>query len=209
MKLTLWKKSEKDRNSVIYIDNEPWGILHDRILRSLFPRLDREGEISSREFKTLQIEIYQFLRQKLWDWLAAREHSSCESIQFLKRYRAHRSIINQLISESVDKNYIDDERFSRLLIESMLARRKSPFQIKAKLIEKKLTSALWEPILEELSTPELILSNLEAQTDKALQKYAHLDSKTCFEKCLAFLFRKGFDLDEAKAAINRKLTHKS
>ncbi len=203
MILSLWKKSDKDRNCLIKIDNSVWGSMGEKALRTLFHYHIGSQDISESEAKTLQDELLRTAWNKLLDWLAKQERSTSESRDYLKKHHFHPSIIEQCISEALKKGFIDDERYCRLLVESLVERQKSPMQIKSKLIEKHLPSGLWEPILSELYIPAEQKSILQTQAEKAYLRYCNLDKKECYEKCLTALYRKGFDLDDSREAVAR------
>ena len=201
MILTIWKKSEQDRNCLIKIDNSVWGCMSEKALRTLFHYRIGSVEITESEAKFLQDELLRAAWNKLLNWLAKQERAASESRDFLKRHYFHASIIEQCIAEALKRGFIDDKRFCRILIESLLDRQKSPMQIKSKLIEKRLPAALWEPILDELTGPELQKSIIQTQAEKAYLRYRHLDQKTCYEKCLTALCRKGFTLDDIRDVV--------
>jgi len=202
MTLSIWKKSEQDRNCLIKIDDSVWGTISERALRTLFHYRVGSVEITASEAQFLQDELLKVAWNKLLEWLSRQERSTSECKAYFKKYRFHATIIEQCLAEGIKKRYIDDERYCRLLIESLLNRQKSPVQIKGKLIEKRLPTALWEPLLSEMSPPETKKSIIMAQAEKAYSRYAHLDKKSCFEKCLTALYRKGFALDEARDALD-------
>jgi SOS response regulatory protein OraA/RecX len=201
MILTVWKKTEHDRNCLIKIDNSVWGTLSEKALRTLFHYHIGSFDITEAEAKFLQDELLRTAWNSLLNWLARQERSTFESREFLKKHQFHASIIDTCLQEAKEKNFIDDERYCRLLIESLLARQKSPQQIKTKLIEKRLPASMWEPILEELYKPEDKKSILQTQAEKVWLRYRHLDKKECYEKCLTALYRQGFDLDEAREVV--------
>ncbi len=201
MTLTIWKKSDKDRFCLIKIDNSVWGSLSEKALRTLFHYRIGSTEITESEARFLQDELLRAAWNKLLDWLAKQERSTSESKEYLSRHHFHQSIIAQCIEEALKKSFIDDARYCRLLIESLLEREKSPMQIKSKLVEKRLPTSLWEPILEELTSPQLQRSIIRTQAEKTYLRYRHLDKRECYEKCLTALYRKGFALDDIRDVV--------
>lgn len=201
MILQIWKKSEQDRTCLIKLDNSVWGSMSEKALRTLFHYRIGSVEITESETKFLQDELLRLAWNRLLDWLAKQEHAISESREFLKKRHFHPEIVEQCMAEAVKKGFIDDNRYTRLLIESLLERQKSPMQIKSKLIEKRLPTALWEPILAELTVPQVKQSILQTQAEKAYLRYRHLDKKECYEKCLTVLYRKGFELDEMRDVV--------
>ncbi len=60
------------------------------------------------------------IRNKVFKYLARREHSRYELYKKLNRKDYNRSNINQILDELEDKDYINDERFARSWIKSRL-----------------------------------------------------------------------------------------
>ena len=203
MILNYRKTSEHDRNCLIYLDNSVWGTLPVKVLQTLFLSPAETTELTDSEAETVKAELDKYACQKLTDWLAKQEHCSTEAEEYLQRFRFHPTIISRNIALALERNYINDKRYCRMLIESLLERRKSRQQIKGKLIEKRLPSSLWEPILSELADKQTVLSILTEQAEKVYLQYRHLDRHTCWEKCLTALYRKGFDLASAKEALKK------
>ncbi len=201
MILTIWKKTEHDRNCLIKIDDSVWGSLSEKALRTLFHYHTGSFDITESEAAFLQDELLRASWGKLQDWLARQDHPAAECRLYLKRFSFHPSIIDKCIREGLERNFINDKRYCRLLIESLIQRQKSPQQIKTKLIEKKLPASLWEPLLQEIYQPADKQSALLEQAQKIYLRYKDLESRACYEKCLTSLYRKGFDLDDARDVV--------
>lgn len=208
MILSIWKKSEQDRNCLIKIDTSVWGTISEKSLRTLFHYHIGSFELTDSEAIFIQDELTRIAWNRLLEWLSKQEHSTYEAEVYLKRHQFHASIIEQCIALAQKKDYINDARYCELLIESLLNRQKSKMQIKGKLIEKRLPSALWEPILTEMYKTSETKSIILAQAEKIYLRYAHLDKNTCYEKCLTALYRKGFELDDSRAALSSFFTFK-
>jgi SOS response regulatory protein OraA/RecX len=208
MNLAIWKKTDKDRNCLVKIADSVWGTLSEKVLRTLFHYHTGSFEITEAESKFLQEELLRTAWNNLLNWLSKQERSTFESREYLKKQQFHLTIIDQCLKEAVSKNFIDDERYCRLLIESFIARQKSPQQIKGKLIEKRMPTTLWEPLLAELYVPREEKAVLREQAEKAYLRYRALDPHTCYEKCLTALYRKGFDLDEARDIVAQIVYHR-
>jgi SOS response regulatory protein OraA/RecX len=209
MNLAIWKKTSKDRNCLLKIDNSVWGTMSEKTLRTLFHYHVGNFAISESEAVFLKDELLRTAWNSLVNWLARQERSTFESREYLAKKLFHASIVDRCLQEAISKNFIDDERYCRLLIESLIRRSKSAQQIKTKLLEKRLSAVMWEPILAELYIPAEEKDVLREQAEKTYLRFRHLEPKACYEKCLASLFRKGFDLDEARQAVARLVYPKS
>jgi SOS response regulatory protein OraA/RecX len=214
MILTFRKRSETDRNSLIEIDDSVWGEMPDKALRTLLadcglavtllPLVGSQSlRITEQEYEKIGSGIRDFAWQKLLNWLAMQEHSVSECRAYLHRYSIHSTVMASCLEEAIGRNYIDDQRYCRLLIQSLIDRQKSPLQIKAKLIEKRLPSALWQPILTELTTPESKAEILQVQAEKIYRRFCHLERQICKKKCINALYTKGFNLSDARYAIEQ------
>jgi SOS response regulatory protein OraA/RecX len=201
MILSVWKKTDKDRNCLIKIDDSVWGTLSEKALRTLFHYHVGSFDITETEALLLQEELLRTAWNNLLNWLGKQERSTFESSEYLKRQSFHPSIIESCITEAVSKHFIDNSRYCRLLIESLIIRNKSPRIIKAKLMEKRLPATLWEPLLSEMYKPQDKQTALREQAEIAYRRYRNLDKHACYEKCLTSLYRKGFDLDDASRIV--------
>ncbi len=199
MKLQLTKSFERDRNSLITLDNVERGILADRILLGFFPP-NFCGEISESQAQELLCLLEKQAREQLLRYLAEREHSSHQCRDFLRRKHYPLELIDRLLSEFGDQHYLDDARYARLLITSLSERGKSKRAIITKLRESRLPASLWEDELNELFDPAQSLENLKEQVLKLRLRYAGLPKEKQKQKVFASLFRKGYDLDDIQQA---------
>jgi len=199
MILTIQKKIEKDRNSQVTLDHVCWGVLPDRALLPLYP-VPCETEITETAAEELINVIIAYAREQLYKYLAASEHSSSQCRTYLSRKKLHTSVIDLLIGEFRDKKYIDDSRYVRLLITSLIDRGKSRNHIIGKLREQHLPPDLWEAALQELFDPEANANTLQDMVLKLRLRHADLPTAKQKEKVVSSLYRKGFDLDDIFAA---------
>lgn len=195
MHLKLTKTSERDRNTIIILNQITRGILPDRILLPLFP-IPFDAEISEIEADELLALLQSQARQQLLKYLAEREHSSIECRSYLQRKHYPKPLIESLLEEFGEKRYFDDARYVKIMINSLLERGKSKRAIAAKLKESRLPATLWEQALNELYDPGQSLENLKELMLKLRISYRELPSAKQKEKIFASLYRKGFDLDD-------------
>lgn len=200
MKLKYWAKTEKARTALVSLNDELWGVLDLRTLRSLFPlsqetELDEAGE---REFIAL-------LEKRIWwllcEYLAQAEHSEYQCREYLKRKEFHPSLIQKAIALAKKKKLIDDRRFSEILIQSMIDRGKSKRYIMEKLYSHKIPASLYEALLEKIVQPEQVKDNLSEQMQKLLDRYRNETPAKRKEKVFASLYRKGFELEDIAACF--------
>ncbi len=199
MRLTIRKIFERDRSSQVLIDNAIWGVLSDRILLPLYS-VPYEGEIDAAAFDELYMLLEKQSREQLLKYLAESEHSSSQCRDYLKRKKVHPELIDKLVAAFVEKRYIDDARFARILIASLVERGKSRTHIVYKLRELALPSELWEDALNELCSPESSMETLKELVLKLRLQYRDLPAAKLKEKVFSSLYRKGFDLEQIHSA---------
>ncbi|MFA7543130.1 MAG: RecX family transcriptional regulator [Candidatus Cloacimonadaceae bacterium] len=195
MKLKYWAKTEKARTALVSLNDELWGVLELRTLRSLYP-LSQEVELDEAG----QREIVSLLEKRVWwllcEYLAQAEHSEYQCREYLKRKEFHPSLIQKAITLALEKKLIDDRRFSEILIQSLIDRGKSKRYIIEKLYAHKIPANLYETLLEMIVQPEQVKDNINAQMQKLLDRYRELPPAKRKEKVFASLYRKGFDLED-------------
>ncbi len=199
MHLKLTKIFEQDKNSLILLDHIPRGILPDRILLSFFP-YPFDGEITEKQAAELIELLDSRAREQLMKYVADREHSSAQCREYLKRKHYHHSLIDSLIAEFVQKRFIDDARYTELLINSLQERGKSKRAIISKLKEARLPELLWATLLNNLFNPAQNRDNLAEQVLKLRTRFRELPISKQKEKIFSSLFRKGYDADEIQDA---------
>lgn len=212
MKLSLRKNSDTGRSVQISFDHISWGTLPLKVLQEFLqpfavtlvwisPYEQQAEDVADSIVDELTLILHRYADERLLGYLAQAEHCTSECIEYLHKLHFHHDIIQRCIASAKEKQYIDDARYASLLIESMLQRQKSPQQIKTKLIEKRLPSGLWQDMLKDKNDKPTAESILHTQAEKVYLRYQHLDKRSCYEKCLTALYRKGFDMDDAKAVV--------
>ncbi len=199
MHLSLTKKFECDRSSIVTLDNIVRGILPDKILLTLF-FIPFEGLIPEQQAVELLDIINHQAHQQLLKYISDSEHSSRQCREYLTRKLYQKATIDKLITDFTARKFIDDARYLKLLTESLIERKKSKRAIIAKLRETRLPSELWEEMIGELFNETDNLENLKEQVLKLRVHYAELPLSKQKEKIFVSLFRKGFDLDDVQSA---------
>ena len=199
MKLRYWTKNDKSRAAYVSLDNEIWGVLDIRTLRSMYP-FANELELDSDQLN----ELLKLLENRIW-WLlgeyqAKSEHSEYQCREYLKRKEFHPSLIDRAITIAKDKKYIDDTRFSEILIRSLIENGKSKRYIIQKLYTHRIPRNIYATMLEEAIDPEESRDRLKEMIIKLRIQYRELPQFKQKEKVFASLYRKGFDLEDIAAA---------
>ena len=136
----------------------------------------------------------QLCRQKAFDFLSLREHSSFELSQKLKRRQFPAEVVRRVLDELTEKGVVDDERFARLYIESRIRRGKeSRMETAAKLAENGIASGTARMLLNRIYDAET-----EEKVAAALVQKAAASGKPA-DRVKESLLRKGFPFRTVKA----------
>lgn len=139
------------------------------------------------------------LRSYAFAVLTRKEYAKAELIEKLALYADDRDEVLALVDELSRENYQSDQRVAEMMLSSQKRKGKGPNQIKMKLKNKKIDTAL---IADELK-----------ETDWIQQAYALKVKKYGLEvakepklkaKQIRFLMYRGFEMDAIIKAINRK-----
>jgi len=134
------------------------------------------------------------------DYLAKAEHSEFQCRNLLKRRQFDPGIIDSCVSRCREQKFLDDARFSEVLISSYINRRASKRAIIAKLRGQRIPASVWEPLLDELYPREDLKDNLEELLRKYCASHGKLEPRKLRERAFNYLYRKGFDLEDIRAA---------
>ena len=105
-----------------------------------------------------KMEYTYSLQEQAFRFLARRPHSSGELKTKLINKGFNRESISELIAQLKEKNYLNDDDFTRLYIQEELRLKKSgPLVIKHKLLRKGIEQTSIEDFIAELYPEELQL----------------------------------------------------
>jgi regulatory protein len=158
--------------------------------------LRKGDEISEDQIANLSFEneIYS-CEQKALTYLARRLHSVFELKGKLYQKKFSKTVINIIIDKMLELKYLDDHKYSELLVnESMNLRRDGIQKIKARLIEKGISKEIINSVLEDMTDHQAELGNIKIIGDKKLSSLEKrfTDKKVINQKLIAFLMSKGF-----------------
>ncbi len=203
MKISFKEKFNSKSQLEIYIDERNWGVLPKKLLK---PFLNKD-EIDSDEFKEIKESLYNYSRDRLFNYLAQQEHSEYESRKYLQKLKLHRSLIDNIIEFCLDKNFISDARLVELYVRSMIDLGKSRIEISFKLKNKGLDSNLIEYELDQQYNQEAKQHIIEETIAKAVGIYTSRGSKDIYNKCCSYLMQKGFFYSDFSEILKAKLNH--
>jgi len=196
-------KQKNNRVFVIEFDDQIRGILTSKALRNLGLDNKIELEIDQDLADKINQEIISIVWNKFLNWLAFQERSIAQSRQYLLHLPFAADIVEVLIDKASKYNYLNDERFTRLLIESLIDRKKSLAEIKSKLYEKQIPSHLINTLLYEIYDQESQNKVLENLVEQLYFRWKLSDQKKRERKVCEYLAKRGFDYHEAKNIFYR------
>ncbi len=201
----------KNKSKTIFLvfeDNKVWGILPEKVLHffSLTPgkNIELDEGLSSKLFK----EIEKFAWDKLLNYISFQERSIWECVNYLKKLPLEINMAEKLIKKAISLNFINDTRFTELMVESLLQKGKSSIETRNKLFQKHIEENIINDIISKFYTSENKIEILEKNLDKALKRYSRFPDKKKIEKTLNYLTRKGFSYWEVKEMLEKKITNK-
>jgi len=157
----------------------------------------REGlEGPSSIFKEKAHETAYQLALKI---LSRKETTTRALMEKLIKHEIREDIIILVIEELTSKKFLDDERYSKLRIASLLRKGKSPYSI-CQIMYSKYKLSVNETLIKEIGidleiSQEPIIQNL---AEKAHQKYQKkFYGYKLKAKIVEYLLRRGCDMDEA------------
>lgn len=135
--------------------------------------------------------------------LARQMYSSTElKKKLLQKFRGKDEEIEEVINYFVQKNFLDDELYTKTYIEYALRQKpQGIYSIKQKIKQKGLPSDLVEKVLEEIEIDEEEYAK-EAAEKKASTLSIDLDPQKKKEKLYRFLLSRGFRVDIIQKVIS-------
>lgn len=149
----------------------------------------------------LEDEIYRQARGLVSQKLGKREYSGKDLRKFLVQKGFSAQIAEAVVDEFVQKDWISDERYSRMLVRYYATRNKGPAYISQKLREKGIQLGL--ETIEQWSLELTEVAQDQRVRDFILRRYptAWKDPKMK-NKAYQALLRKGFSSDVIREAFN-------
>ena len=139
------------------------------------------------------------LRSYAFAVLTRKEYSKADLIEKLCLYAEHRDEVIDLVDELARENYQSDQRVAEIMLSSQKRKGKGPNQIKMKLKNKKIDTALIAEELKETNWADQAYHLKVKKFGTAIEKDPKLKAKQ-----IRFLMYRGFEMYAIMKAINRK-----
>lgn len=192
--LRISPRIEAPSIAIIKIGNISWGSLPVKLLQPFFVS-PQEQELSADDEARLIQKLGDHARDLLFDYLARAEHSEAGCRNYLKRKHFHPQIIDAVIEQAKELNFLSDARFSELYIRSLLDAGKSRRYIIGKLKIHRIPASLYNPVFEEYFDPEDSITRLAEEISRLLVNYGDIPISKKKEKAYSSLYRRGWEMD--------------
>ena len=143
---------------------------------------------------------YHLLRTKALELLGIREHSRQElKRKLIARFHNHEPEIELCLKELQSEDYLSDQRFTQLFIESRLNnKRVGPFKIVADLQQRGIDRDTAHSIMDELADEEFWLSKIKDNLEELCKGNKKNNRQALGQK----LFQRGFAYELINQALN-------
>ena len=143
---------------------------------------------------------YHLLRTKALELLGIREHSRQElKRKLIARFHNHEPEIERCLKELQSEDYLSDQRFTHLFIESRLNnKRVGPFKIVADLQQRGINRDTAHSIMDELADEEFWLSKIKDNLEELCKGNKKNNRQALGQK----LFQRGFAYELINQALN-------
>ena len=143
---------------------------------------------------------YHLLRTKALELLGIREHSRQElKRKLIARFHNYEPEIERCLEELQSEDYLSDQRFTQLFIESRLNnKRVGPFKIVADLQQRGIDRDTAHSIMDELADEEFWLSKIKDNLEELCKGNKKNNRQALGQK----LFQRGFAYELINQALN-------
>jgi regulatory protein len=139
-------------------------------------------------------------RQTALRRLDRRECSTGDISQCLRLKKFPPEIITQVVLELVDKKYINDDKYSRILVREQALRGKGPNWIRMKLKQKGIVTE--RGAIETIMKDVVETSELDIARGVVARRYPQVkENPVVAKKAIQALLRRGFSYSVAKEAL--------
>ncbi|MCH7973613.1 MAG: regulatory protein RecX [Bacteroidetes bacterium] len=195
--------SKNDKNVIVHLeDGEKLFLSKEVVLKNGL----RKGDQISDDLSSFLIKENQlfFIKQRAYSYLGRRLHSRYELTTKLKSKGYESELINIVLNELEDKNYLNDCEFAAAFArDKRKFRRFGSYRIKNELIKRRVNKEIIVQVISEVFPEGNDMEEAVYHINKKIKNKTvdELDDKNLKNKLITFLIRKGFDFETAKNAI--------
>ncbi|MFC2119873.1 regulatory protein RecX [Bacteroidota bacterium] len=193
--------AKKDaRNVIIHFDNDEVLFLSVDIFYK--SGLKKNDEISDDRFSSLIKENRLFhIKQRAFLFLGRRQHSTSELRIKLKQKGYETELINEVIDDLKNKNYLDDTEFAKMFVEEKIKLKLWGEQkLRSELIKRGIKSDIISDVLRSIISEGDQVNNALILASKKYDtlKNRKLDKDVIKKKLITFLNSRGYNFDVIK-----------
>ena len=202
MKISKIEKQKKENRYSIFFDGEfAFGIYKDTVLKFGLRTKDELSEEKISEIKNYD-EYFAGKRIAL-RFLSYRQRSEKEIRDKLRSKRISTGNIDKIIKSLSELNFINDEQFAKLFLESYLNKKPMGRRlISMKLLEKGIKKDIVENVLIENYKEEDELVKCNELLKKYIKKVKSKNEMEKKRKCYKYLLSRGFENEIVREIIS-------
>ena len=197
MKIT--KLEKKKRLYLMELDGQQTSyITEDTIVRFM---LSKDKVISKEELTEIQgFAQFSYGKNLALYHLSFKARTEKEVREYLKKYDLDEKIINPVIANLKEDNWINDRQYAYSIINAnQLSGDKGPYVLAQKLSQKGIAKSTIEEVLKDFDFSEVA----QRVSEKLLKKYnGKLPARALQDKIIQNLTNKGFSYSDAKIAFD-------
>ena len=164
--------------------------------------LKKNDQISEDRFFSLIKENKLFhIKQRAFSYLGRRQHSTSELRIKLKQKGYETELINEVLDDLKQKNYLDDIEFAKAYVEEKIKLKLWGEQkLRSELIKRGIKSDIISDVLRNIISDENQLNNALILATKKYHTLSNrnLDRKVIKQKLITFLNSRGYNFDVIK-----------
>ena len=191
MRVKVTKRNPKGTLFLISEGEKPLGVLPKKMFCGLSLG-EGENDIDLKGYQSIVESIIKHAFTRLLSYLGRAEHSNLQCTYFLRKIPLCAELIPQVLEKAVSRDFVNDSRFARMIVQKDILRNKSKGYIINSLVSKGISKSDYEPALQKCYTAkrfEIAKTNLQ----KAKRKFANVKNKFQKDrKILEFMKRRGF-----------------
>jgi len=193
------------RNVVIHFDNDEVLFLSVDIFYK--SGLRKNDEISDDRFSSLVKENRLFhIKQRAFRYLGRRLHSTSELRTKLRQKGYETELINEVLDDLKQKNYLDDIEFAKAFVEEKIKLKLWGEQkLRSELIKRGIKSEIISDVLRDKISDEDKLSNAMIIATKKYDtlRNRNMDTEVLKRKLITFLNSRGYNYDVIKIVCSK------
>ncbi|HKJ66960.1 MAG TPA: RecX family transcriptional regulator [bacterium] len=196
MKITKIEQQQKNKQRYsVYLDGEFAFGIHQSIL--LKAGLHTGEELTPDNIADFEKQDALFrAKDASFRLLKYRQRSEAELRKRLLQKSFDEEIVEAIITELTQKDYLNDEEFARLYSEDLLTRKHiGPLRMRAELSKKQVPEEIIERTIQTMYQKYDEYDLARKAAEKKLRTLTRVDNETAHRRVTNYLVRRGFDWD--------------